>query len=213
MGTLERPVGARSQEPSRHPTGAASREKTVSDNNQILRLLATIREEVADIRSRQEELYELLLGYKDQIQDVKKTVVDGLSGLPDSPYIAGQLVPAPDSVEDIDEFGQLLAAYLHKAPRGQGRTPPRDVSFEPPREVDESEIVLEKGEAPETRGRRRSGGGGGGGGGRSSGGGGLERGPDRSVTEIDLDDDGDDEKAKKKRRRRRRKKKPAGAED
>lgn len=178
----------------------------MSDNNQILRLLATIREEVADIRSRQEELYELLLGYKDQIQDVKKTVEDGLSGLPKSPYIAGQLVPAPDTVEEVDEFGQLLAAYLHKAPRGQGRTPPRDVSFDPPREVDPSEIVLEKGEAPE--GRRRRGGGGGGG----RGGGGLERGPDRSVTEIDLDDEGDG-KPKKKRRRRRRKKKPAGAED
>lgn len=177
----------------------------MSDNNQILRLLATIREEVADIRSRQEELYELLLGYKDQIQDVKKTVEDGLSGLPKSPYIAGQLVPAPDAIEEVDEFGQLLATYLHKAPRGQGRTPPRDVSFEPPPEVDPKDIVLEKGEAPE--GRRRRGGGGGG-----RGGGGLERGPDRSVTEIDLDDDGEG-KTKKKRRRRRRKKKPAGAED
>jgi len=182
----------------------------VSDNNQILRLLATIREEVADIRSRQEELYELLLGYKDQIQDVKKTVEDGLSGLPKSPYIAGQLVPAPDAIEGVDEFGQLLATYLAKAPRGQGRTPPRDVSFQSPPEVDPSDIVLEKGEGLDGGGarRRRSGGGGGG----SRGGGGLERGPDRSVTEIDLDDDGDG-KTKKKRRRRRRKKKPAGAED
>ncbi len=185
----------------------------MSDNNQILRLLATIREEVADIRSRQEELYELLLGYKDQIQEVKKTVEDGLSGLPKSPYIAGQLVPAPDAIEEVDEFGQLLATYLAKAPRGQGRTPPRDVSFESPPEVDPSDIVLEKGEGLDgggarSGGRRRSGGGGGGG---SRGGGGLERGPDRSVTEIDLDDDGD--KTKKKRRRRRRKKKPAGAED
>jgi hypothetical protein len=178
----------------------------VSDNNQILRLLATIREEVADIRSRQEELYELLLGYKDQIQEVKKSVVDGLVGLPDSPYIAGQLVPAPDSIEDVDEFGQLLATYLHKAPRGQGRTPPRDVSFQSPADVDEEDVVLEKGENIETgRKRRRNGGGGG-------SGGGLERGPDRSVTEIDLDDD-DDGKVKKKRRRRRRKKKTSSSAD
>ncbi|MBL4847948.1 MAG: hypothetical protein JKY65_20730 [Planctomycetes bacterium] len=182
----------------------------MSDNNQILRLLATIREEVADIRSRQEELYELLLGYKDQIQDVKQTVVEGLEGLPDSPYIAGQLVPAPDSLEGVDEFGQLLATYLHKAPRGQGRTPPRDVSFESPEEVDEDDVVLEKDETLESgrKGRgRRSGGGGGGG-----SGGGLERGPDRSVTEIDLDDDGDGVK-KKRRRRRRKKKTSSSAED
>ena len=181
----------------------------MSDNNQILRLLATIREEVSEIRGRQEELYQLLLGYKDQIHGVQRTVEEGLAGLPSSPYIAGQLVPAPDEIEEVEEFGQLLATYLRKAPRGQGRTPPRDVTFDPPREIAPEDIVLEKGESePQKRRRNGSGGGGGGGGGRGDND--LQRGPDRGVVQIDLDDDDDDDdddKAKKKRRRRRRKKK------
>lgn len=159
---------------------------------QILRLLATIREEVAGIRSRQEELYELLLSFKDQIHEVKKTVSEGLEGLPTSPYIAGQLVPAPDTVDGLDEFGQLLATYLHKAPRGE-EPPPRDVVFDPPQDVDADSIVLEPGEdRPPRRGRSRRGP-------RMDTD--LERGPDRGVVPLDLD--GPDEKKKKKRRRSR----------
>ena len=79
----------------------------MSDQQQILRLLATIREEVADIRSRQEELYEILISYKDQINDLKGTVVDKLQGLPKSPYIAGQLVPAPSKVDGVEDFQVL----------------------------------------------------------------------------------------------------------
>lgn len=169
----------------------------MSDQQQILRLLATIREEVANIRSRQEELYEILLSYKDQIHEVKRTVEEGLEGLPKSPYIAGALVPAPGQVEGVDEFTQLLATYLHKAPPVHDDTPPRDVQFEPDRPARDEEIELEPDEDRERR-RGRNGGRGGGRPRDSD----LERGPDRDIELLDLDDEG----KKKKRRPRRRKK-------
>ena len=50
----------------------------MSEQNQILRVLATLREEMAAVRARQEELYELLASYKDQIHDLKSTVAEKL---------------------------------------------------------------------------------------------------------------------------------------
>lgn len=181
----------------------------MSDQNQILRLLGTIREESAAIRSRQEELFELLISYKDQIEDLKQTVIEKLAGLPKSPYIAGQLVPAPDKIGGVDDFRQLLATYLHGAPPQDDDDEddgPVDVEMAPPRAVDPSEIQLE------SDGSRRSGNGDGGRSGRSSrsrgrSGGGprdsdLERGPDRDVEPFDLKEPEKGSKKKSKRRRR-----------
>jgi hypothetical protein len=169
----------------------------VTDPQQILRLLATIREEVADIRSRQEELYELLISYKDQVQDVKKTVEEGLEGLPRSPYVAGQLIPAPDQIDGADEFGHMLATYLHKhAP--WDAPDPKDVTIDPPPVVHPDDVHLEAGEnfgGSRRRGNR---------GPRMDTD--LERGPDRDIVPLDLDDDESDKKKKKRRRRRRKKK-------
>jgi len=176
----------------------------VSDQQQILRLLATIREEVAGIRSRQEELHDLLISYKDQLHELKTTVVDGLSGLPKSPYIAGQLVPAPDKIDGIDDFRHLLATYLHKAPPDDHDSKPVDTSYDPPRAIKPEEIELEPLEdAPE---RRR----GGSGGGRRHDSD-LERGPDRDVEVLDLDED-DRRGGDKKRRRSRGGRRRRGAE-
>ncbi|MCW8141981.1 MAG: hypothetical protein KIT58_24000, partial [Planctomycetota bacterium] len=137
----------------------------MSDQNQILRLLATIREECAGIRSRQEELYEILISYKDQIQDLKQTVTEKLAGLPRSPYIAGQLVPAPHKVDGVDDYRELLATYLHKVtdstPADDER--PVDLVWEKPAAVRPEDIPLEDDE--DERPRRHHGGGGGGGGG------------------------------------------------
>lgn len=182
----------------------------MSDQNQILRLLGTIREESAAIRSRQEELFELLISYKDQIEDLKKTVIDKLSGLPKSPYIAGQLVPAPDTIDGTEDFRQLLATYLHGAPPDDEDNGPVDVEMPPPAEVDPDSIKLES----EGRARGVGGGGSGGGGGgrrgrRSSGGprdSDLERGPDRDVEPFDLKEPEKKSTKKKSKRRRRRKK-------
>lgn len=163
----------------------------MSDQNQILRLLATIREECAGIRSRQEELYEILISYKDQIQDLKQTVTEKLAGLPRSPYIAGQLVPAPHKVDGVDDYRELLATYLHKVtdstPADDER--PVDLVWEKPAAVRPEDIPLEDDE--DERPRRHHGGGGGGGGGRRDND--LERGPDRDIEPIDLDDDDEDE--------------------
>lgn len=174
----------------------------MSDQQQILRLLATIREEVAGIRSRQEELYEILLSYKDQIHAVQRAVDEGLEGLPKSPYIAGQLVPAPDQLDGVDDFTQALATFLHRTPLTPETTPTgRRHDAAPP--VPDEEIVLEP---SDDKPSRRRGGGGGKGKGRPRDMD-LERGPDRDVELLDLDDDDDDDKpAKKKRRRRSRKK-------
>lgn len=162
----------------------------MSDNNQILRLLATIREECAGIRSRQEELYEILVSYKDQIQDLRATVVDKLAGLPRSPYIAGQLVPAPHKTDGVDDYRQVLATYLHKVTEN---TPadekPADLVWERPAPVKPEDIVLEDDE--DDRPRRRHGGGGGGHRRDND----LERGPDRDIEPIDLDDDEDEDEA------------------
>lgn len=168
----------------------------MSDQQQVLRLLATIREEVSDIRTRQEELYEVLLGYKEQLQDLKGSVVDGLAGLPTSPYIAGQLVPAPDGIGGVDDFRQLLATYLHGAPPVT-EDEPIDVVIAPPAEVDPADVKLEPDEdrprsKPRGNGRGR-----------------------RAKSDSDGDDsDGDGAKKKKKRRRRApRKKKAEATED
>lgn len=165
----------------------------MSDNNQILRLLATLREECAGIRSRQEELYELLISYKDQIQDLKHTVESKLEGLPRSPYIAGQLVPAPHKTDGVDDYRQVLATYLHKVTEN---TPadekPVDLVWERPAPVKPEDIPLEDDEDDRPR-RRHGGGGGGGGGGGHRRDNDLERGPDRDIEPIDLDDDEDDE--------------------
>ena len=107
----------------------------MSDQQQTLRLLATLREEIAAVRARQEELYEVLISYKDQVQDLRSTVVEKLEGLPKSPYIAGQLVPAPDNIGGVDDFRQLLSTYLHQAPPGAEDPAPRDVVMDPPEEV------------------------------------------------------------------------------
>jgi hypothetical protein len=168
----------------------------VSDQNQILRLLATLREEMAAVRARQEELYEVLVSYKDQIQDLKQTVSDKLEGLPTSPYIAGQLVPAPDSTKGVDDFGQLLATYLHGAPPGNGDEDPVDVDMSPPEAPRPEDIELEPGDDPPRRRRGRSG--------RIDPD--LSRGPDRDVVPLDLDEP-KKKKAKKRRRSRSRKKK------
>lgn len=168
----------------------------MSDQNQILRLLATIREECAAVRSRQEELYEILISYKDQIQDLKTTVVEKLAGLPKSPYIAGQLVPAPRKNEGVDEFRHLLATYLHKVTdvNEESDERPADFVYEKRAEMKPEDIPLEEDE--DDRPRRSHGGGGGGSGGapRPRRDNDLERGPDRDIEPIDLDDDeGDDE--------------------
>lgn len=168
----------------------------MSDQNQILRLLATIREECAAVRSRQEELYELLVSYKDQIHDLKATVVEKLAGLPKSPYIAGQLVPAPRKNEGVDEFRHLLATYLHKVTdvNEESDERPADFVYEKRADMKPDDIPLEEDE--DDRPRRSHGGGGGGGSGsapRPRRDNDLERGPDRDIEPIDLDDDGDDE--------------------
>lgn len=165
----------------------------MSDQQQILRLLATIREEVGGIRSRQEELYELLISYKDQLHELKQTVVDGLAGLPKSPYIAGQLVPIPRRIDAIEDLEGLLKTYLHGSPPEDD--PPIDTVFDPPPEVKPEDVELEAHDDPPRR-RERSGGGGGGGQRHDRD---LERGPDRDVVPLDLDDD----KKKKSRRRSR----------
>jgi hypothetical protein len=163
----------------------------VSDQQQILRLLATIREEVADIRTRQEELYEVLVSYKDQLHNLDKTVQEGLRGLPSSPYIAGQLVPAPDHIGGVDDFRQLIATYLHGPPPPMDGGEPVDVVVDPPAEVKPEEIELEPDEdRPKRRSRSR--------GQRADPD--LSRGPERDVVPLDLDD----EPAKKKKKRRRR---------
>lgn len=178
----------------------------MSDQQQVLRLLATIREEVSDIRTRQEELYEILVSYKDQIQDLKQTVNDGLAGLPKSPYIAGQLVPAPERIGGVDDFRQLLATYLHGAPPQEEDDEIADVVIDPPTELDERDVKLEPDEDRPSR-RRNSGGGRR----RERSDPDLSRGPDRDVVPLDLDDDGP--KKKKKRRRRTRKKKVEATDD
>jgi hypothetical protein len=161
--------------------------------------LATLREEVSAVRSRQEELYEVLVSYKDQLADLKATVQERLEGLPKSPYIAGQLVPAPDSIGGVDDFRQLLATYLHGPPPPSDDEGPVDVVMDPPPEVKPEDIELEPGEdRPPRRGRR---------GPRMDPD--LARAPDRDVVPLDLDDDGDKKKKKKKTRRRSRKKKAA----
>ena len=73
----------------------------MSDQNQILRLLGTIREECAEMRHRQEELYELLISYKDQVHDLKQTVVDKLAGLPESPGGSTSAPPGPSGTWPI----------------------------------------------------------------------------------------------------------------
>jgi hypothetical protein len=156
--------------------------------------LATIREEVSDIRTRQEELYEVLIGYKEQLQELKGSVVDGLAGLPKSPYIAGQLVPAPDGIGGVDDFRQLLATYLHGAPPAT-EDEPVDVTIDPPAEVNPDDVKLEPDEdrpRSKTRGNGRG-----------------------RRTRSDSDDgDGGAKKTKKKRRRRApRKKKAEATED
>ncbi|MCA8924614.1 MAG: hypothetical protein KDD82_22570 [Planctomycetes bacterium] len=187
----------------------------MSDQNQILRLLGTIREESAATRSRQEELFELLISYKDQIEDLKQTVLEKLAGLPKSPYIAGQLVPAPDKIDGTDDFRQLLATYLHgPQPTDEDDGGPLDVEMPPPRAVDPSEVQLESEGRSTSRGEGRSEGRSGsrgrsGGRGRSSSGGprdsDLERGPDRDVEPFDLQEPEKGGKKKAKRRRRRKK--------
>lgn len=177
----------------------------MSDQNQILRLLGTIREECSEIRSRQEELYELLISYKDQVHDLKRTVVDKLAGLPRSPYIAGQLVPAPDLTEDgADEFGQLLATYLHRyhpVDPLDDNSGPRDAVFEPRPPVEPDDIQLEAGEArPRRGGGRRE---------RRVMDTDLERGPDRDIEPIDISDDADDDGGKGRRNKRRRRRRGA----
>lgn len=174
----------------------------MSDNNQILRLLGTIREECSEIRSRQEELYELLISYKDQIHDLKRTVAESLAGLPKSPYFAGQLVPAPENIGGVDEFRELLSTYLHRTTEDSDPdAAPVDSVYEPPPEVDPDDIELEP---SNDKPRRRRGGGGGSRRPRDMD---LERGPDRGIEPLDLDDDDDADKGKSKRgggRRRRR---------
>jgi hypothetical protein len=187
----------------------------VSDQNQILRLLATIREETATIRSRQEELYELLISYKDQLQDLKQTVVDKLSGLPRSPYIAGQLVPAPHKREGVDDYREVLATYLHKVTEDskvdESDEQPSDLVWEKTPVVKPDEITLEEDE-DDDRPRRHHGGGAP----RGRRDNDLERGPDRDIEPIDLDDDEDEDEdegegegeasddARPRRRKRRR---------
>lgn len=199
----------------------------MSDQQQILRLLVTLREECQSIRSRQEELYSLLLSYKDQLHDLKATVVDKLAGLPKSPYIAGQLVPAPQRLEGVDDLRHVLATYLHRyTALSEEQDKPIDFELARPVEVKPEEIELEADETE--RPRKPQGGGQGGGRKRDAD---LSRGPDRDVEEIDLsdepegddDDEGDDDEkadgdkpsASGKRRRRRggrRRKKGASAE-
>ncbi len=196
------------------------------DQNQIQRLLLALREEVAAIRKRQEEQFELLLSYKDQIQDLKTTVMDKLAGLPKSPYIAGMLVPAPNKTDGVDEFRHLLATYLHK---NDGTAPdpaekPADLVFEKPPEVKPDDIELEPDETE--RPRRREGGDRGDRSDRprrprDKEDNDLQRGPERDVEPFDLNDaaddavegsgsggsggsGGDDDDASNKRRRRRR---------
>jgi hypothetical protein len=173
----------------------------VSDQNQILRLLGTIREECAEMRHRQEELYELLISYKDQVHDLKQTVVESLAGLPKSPYIAGQLVPAPDHLGGVDDFRDLLSTYLHRTTEDSDpEAGPTDTAYDPPPEVKPEDIKLEP---SEDRPRRRRNGGGGGGKRRPRDMD-LERGPDRGIEQIDLDDDDDDKPRRRGGRRRRR---------
>ncbi|RMG16956.1 MAG: hypothetical protein D6731_04995 [Planctomycetota bacterium] len=162
---------------------------------QILRLLATLREEVAHVRSRQEELYEVLVSYKDQLHDLKKTVTESLEGLPKSPYIAGQLVPAPHAIGGVDAFAELVSTYLHKGPQVPDDPGPVDARCDPPPEVSPEEIELEPDPDRSRRGRRR--------GPRVDPD--LARSPDRDIVPLDLE--GDDGKKKKKRRSRSRKKK------
>lgn len=170
----------------------------MSDQQQTLRLLATLREEISAVRARQEELYEVLISYKDQVQDLKSTVLEKLEGLPKSPYIAGQLVPAPETIGGIDDFRDLLATYLHKAPPNSEEPPPVDVVMDPLPEVKPEEIELEPSDdPPRRRGQHREP--------RIDPD--LSRGPDRDVVPLDLDE------PKKKRRRSRssRKKKSKSA--
>ena len=173
----------------------------MSDQQQTLRLLATIREEVADIRTRQEELYEILVSYKDQIHQLEQTVNSKLDGLPSSPYIAGQLVPAPDSNGGVDDFRQVVATYLHGAPPAPEPEGPIDVVINPPEEIAPEDIELEPDEDRPKRGR--------GNGRRQRSDPDLSRGPERDVIPLDLDEPSS--KKKKKRRRRTRKKKPEGS--
>jgi hypothetical protein len=162
----------------------------------VLRLLGTLREEIESIRTKQAEIYEVILSYKDQLRELQTTVTESLKGLPKSPYIAGQLVPAPRKKQGVDDFRDLLATYLHGPTDSADDEKPVDVDLTPipipdlpPVEDSAEDGDDEEEEEDEERRRRRGRGGGGGGGGprpydedvR-----GLNRGPERDVEPFDL---------------------------
>ncbi len=169
-----------------------------ADQGAVLRLLGTLREEIEAIRTKQAEIYEVVLSYKDQLRDLQSTVTESLRGLPKSPYIAGQLVPAPRKKAGVDDFRDLLATYLHGPTDSAEDEKPADVDLtpapepEPAADVAEEELEDEDDEDDEDeddRGRhRRRGGRGRSGGPRASDEDmrGLNRGPERDVEPFDL---------------------------
>ncbi|MBI3724029.1 hypothetical protein HY251_08770, partial [bacterium] len=155
----------------------------------MLRLLGTLREEIEAIRSRQAELYEVVVSFKDQLADVRSQVLEQLKGLPKSPYIAGQLVPAPRKREGVDDFRDLLATYLHGPTEPSEEEKPIDVDTvvppepEPPLEDVEGEDLEDdddEEEQDERRPRRRPERG------PDEDTRGLNRGPERDVEPFDL---------------------------
>src|SRR5205814_20514 len=152
------------------------------------------------IRTKQAEIFEVVLSFKDQLRDLQSTVGEQLKGLPKSPYIAGQLVPAPRKREGVDDFRDLLATYLHGPTEPAEDEKPIDVEIavplepEPPLEDveggdesdDEDEDEDEDDERRRRRRHRREGAP------RPAGAGpdedtrGLNRGPERDVEPFDL---------------------------
>lgn len=179
------------------PIGGPAPQSSGTDSGAVLRLLGTIREEIEQIRTKQAEIYEVVLSYKHQLQELKTTVLEKLEGLPKSPYIAGQLVPMPRKRDGVDDFRDLLATYLHPAPPGspQARAEeeedkPVDVDLtpesEPPADTEslEDEEDSDEDEDDDRRDRRRR---------RDERRGpldedtrGLSRGPERDVEPFDL---------------------------
>ncbi|HZV02816.1 MAG TPA: hypothetical protein VFF73_39275 [Planctomycetota bacterium] len=163
-----------------------------TDQGAVLRLLGTLREEIESIRTKQAEIYEVILSYKDQLRELQTTVTESLKGLPKSPYIAGQLVPAPRKKQGVDDFRDLLATYLHGPADSAEDEKPVDVDLTPipipdlpPVEETAEDADEDEEEEDEERRRRRRGG----------GGGprpydedvrGLNRGPERDVEPFDL---------------------------
>lgn len=121
-------------------------------NDSQAKLLKQLKEDIETIRTRQREMYEIMLSYKQDMFDLKKTVTEALKGLPKSPYIAGKLIPSPRTDEGFELFEDMVKTYLHRHAQTSDVEPTAD---EPETtETDESDETAEE-EKPRRRRRSR----------------------------------------------------------